>query len=692
MEYEQIKALYRLAKEFLSAEPVDLLRTLKKSVRIIHSLFPRCSLWLWVIGREREPWTCYWSHCHTVGDQSRWPDGLEGPLSNGERGGEKAADRPGIRIISEGKTKARVFIPLEHQRRALGFLEILHNKTVRIEEGEWMAFYRELSSIFSGVLLRLNRAPAEEIDLSRIRLPGMIWETEPDGRYRYVGPRSEELYGYLPEEMIGQPRQDFFEGPSETIPSDLEPPIVPRTNEMCSKYARVKRKGGKWQQIIASEMPLFDESGKWSGFRGIDHIYPEPSSTGPFPGVNQELECRVTERTQAFQRMIERYKTVQMRLEMVLWAANQGIWDWDLQTDTIYHNENYYTLLGFSKRDFPDPNKVWRQLTHPDDIDLVLKALDDHYSGSKPYYEVEYRMRKKNGEYAWILDKGRIVSYGENLVPLRMVGVHSDITERRAFEEELRQAKQAAEDANRSKSEFIANVNHELRTPLTVIMGLAETLLMEMPDNKKEFPIHILKNAKQLLLLINDIIDLSKIESGKFSLAKKSFQLAETLDYIRQSFALETEKKGISLKILGPSIVLYGDHVRLKQILTNLVANAIKFTSQGGVTLTCEISSEEESKVVLLFEVQDTGIGIGESELNKIFERFYQIDGSNHRKYSGTGLGLSIVKQLVSLMNGSVWVKSQIGEGTTFYVRIPFALPNRPLKPSTNTEREVTTE
>ncbi|HOT87280.1 MAG TPA: HAMP domain-containing sensor histidine kinase, partial [Thermotogota bacterium] len=253
-------------------------------------------------------------------------------------------------------------------------------------------------------------------------------------------------------------------------------------------------------------------------------------------------------------------------------------------------------------------------------------------------------------------------------------------------------AKQAAEDANRSKSEFIANVNHELRTPLTVIMGLAETLLMEMPDNKKEFPIHILKNAKQLLLLINDIIDLSKIESGKFSLAKKSFQLAETLDYIRQSFALETEKKGISLKILGPSIVLYGDHVRLKQILTNLVANAIKFTSQGGVTLTCEISSEEESKVVLLFEVQDTGIGIGESELNKIFERFYQIDGSNHRKYSGTGLGLSIVKQLVSLMNGSVWVKSQIGEGTTFYVRIPFALPNRPLKPSTNTEREVTTE
>ncbi len=167
MEYEQIKALYRLAKEFLSAEPVDLLRTLKKSVRIIHSLFPRCSLWLWVIGREREPWTCYWSHCHTVGDQSRWPDGLEGPLSNGERGGEKAADRPGIRIISEGKTKARVFIPLEHQRRALGFLEILHNKTVRIEEREWMVFYRELSSIFSGVLLRLNRAPAEEIDLSR---------------------------------------------------------------------------------------------------------------------------------------------------------------------------------------------------------------------------------------------------------------------------------------------------------------------------------------------------------------------------------------------------------------------------------------------------------------------------------------------------------------------------------------------
>jgi PAS domain S-box-containing protein len=392
-------------------------------------------------------------------------------------------------------------------------------------------------------------------------------------------------------------------------------------------------------------------------------------------GLNAYLERRVAERTQAFQRVIERYKTVQMRLEMVLWAANQGVWDWDLVKDKIFYNENWFNLLGYKRREFPNLEKAWRQLIHPDDIPYALKAMEDHYSGAKPYYEVEYRMKKKTGEYAWILDKGRIVSYGKDLTPLRMVGIHSDITPRRAFEEELKRAKEAAENANRSKSEFLSNVNHELRTPLTIIMGLAETLLMELPVEKKDFPKKILRNSQQLLRLINDVIDLSKIEAGKFSLEKKPFQLNEVIDFIHQSFALEIEKKGLSFIVGNLSKELIGDSLRLKQVLTNLVANAMKFTKSGWIKLSCSLVAESVNDETIEFRIEDTGIGIPETALNKIFERFYQIDSSNHRRYSGTGLGLSIVKELVDMMNGTIWVKSVIGTGTVFFLRIPFEKP-----------------
>ena len=681
MEREQIEILYQLAKSFLESEPEDILTTLDESAPLIASFCPTCALWLWKAEKEQKGATCYWRYPRNEAGPSRGFGTLCALFSQEEKGKESETDPSELRILFEGENQIRVLIPLKNRRGGYGLLEILIDETNVVEESHLRAFYQELAPLFSGILPLLGENNPDPLDPSQSAFPGIPWETGTDGCYRYVDPKVYEWYGYRPEEMIGKPRDEFIDQFQSVSAIDRNPSIAPISKETRSHVIRVKGKEGVWQQVFTSLMPFYDDSGEWRGYRGIDQIYPDPSEKVPYPSVNQDLERRVAERTQAFQRMIERYKTVQMRLEMVLWAANQGIWDWDLQSDTIYHNENYYTLLGYSKRDFTDPNKVWRQLIHPEDLDRALKALEDHYSGLKPYYEVEYRMKKKNGEYLWILDKGRIVSYGEDLIPLRMVGIHSDITERRAFEEELRRAKEIAENASRSKSEFIANVNHELRTPLTVIMGIAETILMEIPIEKKEFPIRILKNAKHLLNLINDIIDLSKIESGKFALVKKPFQLTETMDFIRQSFALETERKGLYLKIAAPSIGLVGDHVRLKQILTNLVANAIKFTSRGGITLFCAISTEEDH-AVLSFEIQDTGIGIAESELDKIFERFYQIDGSNHRKYSGTGLGLSIVKQLVDLMNGSVWVRSQIGKGTTFFVRIPFRLPDRPRETS----------
>ncbi len=585
MEYAQIERIYRLAKAFLKSEPENLKKTLDESVPIIETFCRRCSLWLWVEENGPDDWTCFWYHLQRDSDRTQWFAARTALFSKSEGGVDSELGCLGPYLASEGDSRTRVFIPLKSARQDSGVLEILYEEGNTGTETDLPAFFGELASLFQGILSHNDKTKPDQFDPFYRSLPGMTWETGTDGKYRFVSQQAFELYGYHPEEMVGQQRVFFLDQSRAVYRSDLNRPVNIESHETVSTLIRAKRKGGGGQRLFASASPVFDDSGAWSGYRGIDQIYPkdlsEPATT---PSVNQELEHRVVERTQAFQRVIERYKTVQMRLEMVLWAANQGVWDWDLQTNKISHNDNYYTMLGYSKRDFPDPDVVWRQLIHPEDIDRALKAWDEHCSGSKPYYEVEYRMRKKNGEYLWILDKGRIVSYGEDLVPLRMVGIHSDITAQRAFEEELRQAKLVAEAANRSKSEFIANVNHELRTPLTVIMGLAETLFMEVPGEKKDFPRNILKNAKQLLNLINDIIDLSKIESGKFTLVKKPFQLAEALEYIHQSFALETEKKGLYLKIHSLSKEVVGDNVRLKQILTNLIANAIKFTSEGGIT------------------------------------------------------------------------------------------------------------
>lgn len=265
--------------------------------------------------------------------------------------------------------------------------------------------------------------------------------------------------------------------------------------------------------------------------------------------------------------------------------------------------------------------------------------------------------------------------YEENILSNAAISIGSYITKKR-IEQDLIEAKQKAEEATLAKSRFLSTMSHEIRTPMNAVIGYTYLLMQENP---KPFQLDYLKplqfSANHLLALINDILDFSKIEAGKIEFEFIEFDLRETIDSVMKIFALKAGEKKINLDLILPNNLpdlVIGDVVRVNQVLTNLISNAVKFTNIGGVTIELENKSESENKVEISFKIKDTGIGIEESKLGNIFESFTQANSSTTRKYGGTGLGLAISKKLIELMGGEISVSSIVNEGTTFSFNIGF--------------------
>jgi PAS domain S-box-containing protein len=379
------------------------------------------------------------------------------------------------------------------------------------------------------------------------------------------------------------------------------------------------------------------------------------------------MATKIQENTKALELSEERYN-------IAISGTNDGLWDWDLRSNEVYYSPVWMKILGYESDPLPLVLSTWSENVHPEDFVLAEQAIQSHLRGETPIYEHTHRMKHQNGHYIWTFAKGKCLR-DEGGKPYRLVGTITDITAKKEAEEELKMAKEAAEIANRTKSEFLANMSHEIRTPMNAILGFSDLLQSMTTDDRYQSYLQAIRSSgKTLMSLINDILDLSKIEAGKLQLSYEGINLRALMNDIQQIFSVKAAEKGIQLLATVdesvPEAIAF-DEVRLRQILFNMVGNAIKFTEQGHVSIQVSSSWSANQKIQLVLQIQDTGIGIAPENQTRIFDIFTQSEGQSTRKYGGTGLGLTITRRLTEMLGGSIELTSELGKGSIFTLIFP---------------------
>jgi signal transduction histidine kinase len=364
------------------------------------------------------------------------------------------------------------------------------------------------------------------------------------------------------------------------------------------------------------------------------------------------------------------------RLEMALEGANEGLWDVNLRSGEIFLSQRFARLLKHN-----NPNEIdfdiynYKNLIHPDDHQQISEAYQMHNAGQATVFRSESRLLTKDKQYIWFSIHGKIIEKDLDHRPARMVGTITEIQSQKEFENQLKEAKEKAEESDRLKSAFLANMSHEIRTPMNAILGFTDLILNDLLNAKERYKyLKVIKNSgENLLNIINDIIDISKIESGQIQIKEEEFDLHALLDNLQNisQNLINQDNKNIRFIVVQENkkekFPILSDPYRLQQVLLNLLTNAIKFTEEG----TIEIGYSIRDKNKLLFFVKDTGQGIAPKYKNIIFERFRQIDETSIRRFGGTGLGLAITKSLVTIMRGEIWFESEPEIGSKFYFSIP---------------------
>ena len=444
------------------------------------------------------------------------------------------------------------------------------------------------------------------------------------------------------------------------------------------------------QRVVAQvDLVLREESDWISEFRLqlpgglVKHVHVSAKATRDEHGRREYIGAvmDVTHRKRAEE--AEALQLANDRLEQALRGSNVGIWDFDMRggklVDATFYWANLWESLGYEPETQGRPassSSPWLRV-HLEDRERILAAVGAHLRGETREIDVESRLIHKDGSLRWRLNRGVAIRDAQGRA-IRLIGTSVDITDRRRLEEELLRAKEEAEAGNRAKDAFLANVSHEIRTPMNAIIGMTELVLdTPLADEPRQWLRTVKSAADNLLFIIDDLLDFSKIEAGKVDLNTFEFSLrAELADTLR-ALAIHARNKGLQLRgTVDPAVPdeLLGDAVRLRQVLINLVENAVKFTAHGEVAVHVHVSEalETEREVELRFAVRDTGIGIPRDKQAVIFQAFAQQDTSTTRRYGGTGLGLTIAARLAALMAGGIVVTSEPGQGSTFTLTARF--------------------
>jgi two-component system, sensor histidine kinase and response regulator len=470
---------------------------------------------------------------------------------------------------------------------------------------------------------------------------GLICTHDLDGTLLSVNPAGARSLGYTPAEMVGRRLQDF---------------IAPALHASFAYYLRWIQK----EQTVQGLLHLKSKQGEeriWS----YRNTLIADAGTAPYVlGYAQD----VTES----QRAEEELRSQTQRLSLATRVGNIGVWDWDLQTNLVDWDERMYDIYGVAQGEVITYD-YWRASLVPEDLARAESSLQQAIT-RKSQEVSEFRIVRADGARRHVQSaQGVILDRTGEVV--RVIGLNIDITEQKLIEVELEQARDSALESVRLKSEFLANMSHEIRTPMNGVIGMTGLLSeTDLSVAQREYTETIQSSAEALLIIINDILDFSKIEAGMLRFEKIDFDLRISVEATVELLAERAQAKGLELASLVYGDVptgLRGDPGRLRQVLTNLIGNAVKFTNSGEVAIIVTNISETTSHAMLRFEIQDTGIGISEESQRRLFQPFIQTDGSTTRKYGGTGLGLAISKQLVELMGGEIGIESKPGVGSTFW-------------------------
>ena len=390
----------------------------------------------------------------------------------------------------------------------------------------------------------------------------------------------------------------------------------------------------------------------------------------------ERLEKTYKDSNNELRELYDKLAGIQEKTDHALFGGDLAWWEWDYRSGRVLFNENRARLLGFKPDELPDNYSGITGMIHPDDYNHTITKLQKHLNGETPNYEAEFRLQTKSGEWRWFFDKGKVVETDILGKPLRLSGVLIDIHERKSTENLLIVARDKADADSKAKSHFLASMSHEIYTPMAGVIGMAEILRQsKMNQEQEEYLNVIVKSATNLMSILNDIMEYSKLESGRLEFHEKPFSVHQVVEEVTASFLEKASEKNIDIQSFqDPDIPheVVGDPVRLRQILKIFSDNALKFTEQGQIRIEAHFLEWDEATVKVKFSITDTGIGISEEGMKRLFISFSKIETPESGKYGGGGIGLAIAKRLIDRMNGHITVESVVGEGTTFSFTVLF--------------------